>query len=251
METGKTIAITAVVIVLIIVVSGYLFYSSGQTPIVTAQGYSTLTVQPDSASVYVYIQERNLTAEDAKNQAFKIGDDVVTQLVKLGFERKDIQSGQVYINPDYSWENDRSVFKGYLASQEIIVKTKNFDKVLNIVDAAVNSGALISNMNFELSQEKENQYKIQALKLAGEDAKAKAKAIAESQGKSLGGLVDITSEDFNYRPIPYYAYSGEKGATMDVISSANAEAKVAAMNIVPKDNEVSATINVRYKISKF
>lgn len=251
METGKTIAITAVVIVLILVVSGYLFYSSGQTAIVTATGYSEITVQPDSASVYVYIQERNDSAENAKNQAFAIGDDVITQLVKLGFERKDIQSGQVYVNPDYSWENDRSVLKGYIANQEIIVKTKNFDKVLNVINVAVDSGALISSMNFELSQEKENEYKIQALKLAGEDAKAKARAIAESQGKSLGDLVDITSEDFNYRPIPYYAYSGEKGAAMDVISSANAEAKVAAMNIVPKDNEVSATINVRYKISKF
>ena len=251
METGKTIALTIGVVVVIVAILGYLFLSSSTGPVVSAQGYSTLTVQPDKASIYLNVESRQTTAQEAKDAVFAASDKVLTELVKLGLERKDIQTSEITTYPewDYNYYGGGNKIKGYVASQQLVVKTNDFDKVADIVDRAVDAGALVTNINFELSQEKQNEYKAKALKLAGEDAKIKAAVIAESQGKSLGSLVDVTSSDFNYQPYPYFAMAKE--TAMADVAGANAEVRSAVMNIVPKENEVSANVNVRYKLSRF
>lgn len=249
METGKTVALTIGVVVVLLALLGYLFYGSSNAPVVSVAGQSTITVQPDKASVYLNIESRASNAKDAKDNVFKSSDDVLTSLIKLGIERKDIQTAEITTYPEYDWNSGSQKLKGYVASQQIIVKTTDFNVVDDIVDSSVNSGALVNSINFELSQSRENTYKAQALREAGEDAKARATALAESQGKKLGSLVDISSQEFNYSPYPYYSARG--GLMAADYASSNAEAKVAATNIVPKENQVTASVSVRYKLSGF
>ena len=124
----------------------------------------------------------------------------------------------------------------------MIIKTNSFDKVAGVVDAGVNAGAIVSGINFELSQAKQNEYKAQALQDASADGKKKAEATAAGLGKSIGRLVSISSQQFNYVPYPLYA-----GATMED----NVRAKSAAVNIVPSDLDITASVQVVYKIGWF
>jgi uncharacterized protein YggE len=73
------------------------------------------------------------------------------------------------------------------------VTTEDFSNVGNVIDAAVDAGALVSYINFELSVERSNEYKMLVMTNASLDAKQKAEAIASGLGKTVGRLVSITT----------------------------------------------------------
>ena len=233
--------IVAIIVIAVVLVGGYLYFSS--QPIVSAQGFSSLNVEPDKVSVYLNIETRGATAQEVKDKNAEISDKVLDEMIKLGFERKEIQTLNYNIYPDYDWTSGTQKQRGYIASQQIIVKTNNFDKVAQVVDKSVDAGALVSSINFELSDEKQNSYKAQALEEASKDAEKKAESTAAGLGKKLGRLVSVSSQDFYYPgPIAYYARAeGDSGAI----------AEKAAVNIAPSDIEVTASVSVQYKLSSF
>ncbi len=242
MEINNKILI-GVILVIALIVGGYLIFNSSEAAVVSAQGQITLTVQPDQVSINLNAQAKDTTAQGAKDKQAKISDDVLTALVKLGFERKEIQTQSYNIYPEYNYNSGGQKITGYIASQQIIIKTKDFSKVSGVVDESVNVGALINGINFELTDAKQNEYKAQALKAASEDAKSKAEATASGLGKKIGSLVSVESSDFNYRPWVYYATADSMGGS--------AEAKSAALQIAPTDQDVSASVSVKYKLKAF
>ncbi|MEK6854997.1 MAG: SIMPL domain-containing protein [Nanoarchaeota archaeon] len=234
--------LVGVILAAILLVGGYLAYSSA--PVVSAQGTSNIKAQPDEVSVHISVETRDLTAQGAKDKNTEISDKVLTELVKLGLERKEIQFSNFNIYPEYDWSGGKQKLKGYVASQQTVVKTSNFDKVPGIVDEAVNAGALVNYINFEISDEKQSEYKNKALESASRDAQQKATATASGLGKKLGRLVSVKSQDFYYPgPVVYY----DKVASLESGMTAGR----AALNIAPQDIDVSASIVVEYKLGWF
>ena len=84
------------------------------------------------------------------------------------------------------------------------VKLNEYNFVGNVVDEAVDNGALISYINFELSPESESKLKAQAIESATKDAKVKAEAVAKGSGKRIGKLMQVTTSNYNYMPYNYY-----------------------------------------------
>jgi uncharacterized protein YggE len=238
---NKNIAIILAVGILVVAV----FLYNGNGAVVSARGQSVLDVEPDQVSVYVRVEEKGSTAQEAKDKMVEVSDDILTELIKLGLERKQVEFVNLNIREDFVWENGGRTSKGFVASQDMNVKSDDFDLVPGIVDAAIDSGGLVSYINFEISEKLRSEYKSKALELAGEDAKEKARATAAGLGKKLGRLVSVQSEDFNYGPVVYYAGSGVANA------ESSALARDAALNISPRDVEVRASISVQYKLRSF
>ena len=119
------------------------------------------------------------------------------------------------------------------------IKTTNFDKIGLIVDAVINNGGIIQNIKFEITQETQNKLKSEALKIAAEDAKNKAMALAEGSGSNLGNLVSISSQEFNYFPNPIYARASD---------SETKELKQSVTNLSPKELSITANVQSTYKI---
>ncbi len=240
---NKTLIVIAIAAILL--VGGYLFL--GNQPTVSAQGLSSIDASPDLVSVYLNIETKAQTAQEANSQNSEIADKVQTELIKLGLERKDIQLLNYNIYPQYDYSNGQQTQKGYIASQQVIVKVKDFKLVPSIVDKSVEAGALISTINFDLSTEKQSEVKNKALEQASQDAKKKAESTASGLGKSLGSLVSVQSQDFYYPgPIVYYAKIETAG-----IAEANGQAKQAASNLAPRDIQTTASVSVTYKLSRF
>ena len=120
------------------------------------------------------------------------------------------------------------------------ISAEDSAKLSNIIDITTESGALISSINFELSQEKQNQYKAEALKLASEDAKIKAEAVADGLNKKLGRLVSVSTSDFDY--YPWRVYESSAGSSTE-------DAKVATANIQPSNQKISARVTAIFKIN--
>jgi len=238
-----TIGIVALAIVLCVY---FITTNNNQTTnenIISATGTSTINVEPDTVSLYINIETRDSSADVAKNQNSDITSNVKQALSSIGIQSKEIQTLNYNIYPEYDWSDETQNIKGYVATNTILVKTKDFDKSGSIIDAAVDNGALIGSINFELSQEKLNEYKTQVITLASQDAKSKAEALASGVDKNLGELVSISTSDYDYTPYPLYVREETTG------SFAANDAKEAATDITPRDLEVRSTVSVNYKIS--
>jgi uncharacterized protein YggE len=240
--------LTAIIVVLLVVI-GFLaglymvnLFNQSTDKTITATGSYQSSVMPDSASISVQIQTKNESAQVAKDENDKISKEVLAELVKIGISREDIETENYNTYPEYDWGDGKQTLIGYVVSNSLKVNTKDFDKVGKIVDASVDAGALVSYINFELSSDLSNQYKISALSNASKDASAKASAIAVGLGGKVGNLVSVSTSDYNYQPYPVYR-------TMGVAAEDSANLKEVSANVVPNKLDVSATVTAVYALN--
>jgi len=242
METSIKITLIIVAGILILGLLGYSFFmnlSPMQT--ISSSGQSQIKAVPDVVGIYFSIENTANSAEEAKQKTDGIADSLITNLIKEGFERKEIQTQQYNVNPIYDWTNGKQKITGYQAVHSIRLEfpASETEKIGRVLDIGVSSGAGISYINFELSVDKQNEYKVQALKQATEDARIKAEAIASGLNKKLGSIYSVSSSGFDYYPWRMY----------DMISGANlAEAKTATADIQPSEQDINAYVTVSYKI---
>lgn len=245
-STQKTLIIVVGIILLAVIgIIAYSSFSSANT--VTGNGQATIKVTPDKVSVYFNVETHGATSQEASSKNSDIVNNLTTALLQFGFNQSQIQTQGYNIYPDYSYNNGQQTQNGYIATHSIKVEmpTSDSSKIGKTIDAGVSSGAGISYINFELSPDKENEYKAQALTSATLDAKTKASAIASGLGKNLGRLVSVTDTSFDYSPWPIYA-SADSGISPSV---SGAQAKSATQSITPSEQDVSASVTAVYKLA--
>ncbi len=234
------IGILVLALVVISIAFVYFNKSGGTTnqQTITASGTSTITAVPDEASVYIRIDTLEKTTEESKNKNTQLSDSVINSVKKLNIQQ-NIETTSYNIYPEYDWSNNKQELKGYRTTTTLKVSTKYFDDLGAIVDTAVKAGATgIDSINFELSKDKQNEYKRDALAKATEDAKLKAEAIANGLGAKLGKLSSVTESSFNYIPYPIFRGGGDVVAAEKAVST----------NIEPQNLDITASVNVVYQI---
>jgi uncharacterized protein YggE len=242
MDNSVKITLIIAGTIVLLAALGWLAFSgiaSGKT--VSSQGSAEIKALPDIVSVYLSVETNATTASEAKEKNAEISDAVLTNLLKLGLERKDITTQNYNIYEDFEYTRDGRKSLGWKVSNQMKVELKSEKMNLagDVIDAGVNAGATVSYINFELSLDKQNELKAQALKSATQDATTKAASMASGAGKKLGSLVSVTDSSFDYRPWPIFAESAVGGVTA---------AKAAVTNIQPGEQTVSASVLVTYKI---
>ena len=201
------------------------------------QGNSELTFDPDEAEVWAGISIVKDTAEEAQSEANKVVNAIIDGLRYKGISEDDIETERLNLREERTWTKDEGQkVIGWRATQTLKVKTTDLTKVGTIVDVAVNNGAnQINNINFGLSEEKEQEYKKQALSEAAKNAKEKAEILAESLGAKLGKIKTVTESNFYYRP---YMYAMEETVGLDAVKE--------AATVMPSDVKVTANVNIVY-----
>ncbi len=202
-----------------------------------AQGTSELTFDPDEAEVWAGISIVKDTAEEAQSEANKVVNAIIDGLRYKGISEDDIETESLNLYEERTWTQDEgSKVIGWRATQTLKIKTADLTKVGTIVDIAVNNGAnQINNINFGLTQEKEQEYKKQALSEAAKNAKEKAEILAESLGAKLGKIKTVSESNFYYMPYRY-----------DMVKAAGELAVEEAATIMPSDVKVTANVNIVY-----
>lgn len=244
---NSSIIITGIICAVVLIMFLIIFFSvrssvSSSQNTVNVEGFSTISVAPDLLTVYFNAETEGETASEARDKNSKITNALITSLVLLGFDEKEIFTENFNIYPNYEWKNNQRIENGYKAthSLKIEISSEESNRLGDIIDAGVNSGANINYINFELSQDLQNEYKAQAIELAAKDARVKAEAVASGFGKSVGKLVSVQVSDFNY--YPWRAYSGGE------IMEDQAVIKEAVADIQPSERDVNARIYATYKL---
>jgi uncharacterized protein YggE len=212
---------------------------------VNVDGASTIKATPDVVKIYFNMETNASTSSEATSLNAQQVEDMTIALIRVGLERKQIQTQNFNVYQWTDWENGRSVDKGFKASHQIIVElsTNQFSLVGQVIDAGADAEAMISYINFELSQDKQNEYKALAFKQAAEDARVKAESIADGLNKRVGDIVSVSTQNWNYNPWPIYYATASSGAMENV-----AMAKQATTDITPSTEEVTGQVSVVYQL---
>lgn len=245
MESSVKVAIIICATLLVLSMIGIYFFNRiiPASNTIKVEGLSEIKAVPDIVAVYFNIETNASTAKEAKDLNSNIVDSVINSLINSGFSRDKITTQNFNIYEDYEWKDGEQTSKGYKATHSLKVELKagETEKAGEVIDLGVDSGAMISYINFELSLDEQNKYKATALAQATEDAKIKAEAIADGLNKKLGRLISISDSSFNY--YPWRMYDGVGVASVDA-----EEAKTATTSIQPGEQTISARVNVIYKI---
>lgn len=230
----------SILVALVLIVGLVLYFNSTkEKTTINVSGNSVIESVADEVSVYVGIETSKNTADDSKNENAAISEKVLNELYKIGIKKEEIETSSYNIYPDYIYDNGKQELRGYRTSNILKIKIKDFTKIGNIVDVSINAGATtIQSINFELSEEKQNEIKKEAIAKASADAKDKAQATAQGLNAKLGRVKEVTIQDYNYNPYPYFL--AEAGGDVK---------KAVATEILPSKLEVRATVNVVFELN--
>jgi len=200
------------------------------TTTITVTGNGTVNATPDKASFDFGVQVNAATAAQAISKANADAQKIIDALKNAGIPASDIQTSSVSLWPQTS--SDGQTITGYQASNSVTVTT-SIDKAGSLVDAATGAGA--NNVNGpNLSVSDQSSYYAEALKLAVDDAKTQAQAIAAASGLTLGGILHITNQSSTPGPIMYAS----------AMNSAKASTPIEAGT-----QQVQASVTVTYSAS--
>jgi uncharacterized protein YggE len=203
--------------------------AAGPDRSITATGTGTVAVVPDRAHFSFGAQAQARTASAALAAADTQLTRVVAALRAAGVAAADIQTEQVSLSPRTS--DDGGEIVGYTAIGSVSVRVRNLDRAGAIVDAAVAAGA---NQVYGPSLTRSDQEAVyrSALRAAYADARAKAQALADAAGVTLGAMT-ATVEGGGPAPMP--------------LTSERAAADAAA--IEPGTQDLQATVSVTFAVS--
>ncbi len=200
------------------------------TTTITVIGNGTVNATPDKASFDFGVQVNGTTAGEALSKDGEQAQAIVNALKNAGIPASDIQTTSVSLWPQTS--SDGQTITGYQASNTVSVSAP-IDKSGALVDAAVGAGANnVDGPNLDVGDQ--SSYYAKALKLAVDDAKTQAEAIAAASGLTLGGIVHISNENSSPSPIVY-------GAALEAAKSATP--------IEAGSQQIQASVTVTYSAS--
>jgi uncharacterized protein YggE len=166
---------------------------------ITVTGTGSVKAAPDRADFSFGVETQGETADAALTANNAAVQKVIAAIKGAGVAAADIQTQQVSVSPRYG--SDGQNITGYSAVNSVNATVRNLANAGAVVDAAVKAGAnQVYGPTLAIS-EQSGLYQ-EALKKALDDARAKAKTIAEAAGVSLGSVVNIVEGSQVSPPIP-------------------------------------------------
>ncbi|PIP69248.1 hypothetical protein CO033_02485 [Candidatus Nomurabacteria bacterium CG_4_9_14_0_2_um_filter_32_10] len=227
----------------------YDMIGSTEVSVITLSGHGEIQAVPDIASVYFTINKEAKTVKEAQTFVAEIEKKALDFLKENNILEKDIKTLNASFNPKYEYKyasqlcnefgcppNGKSVIVGYESSESITVKVRNTDDVGKIIQGLGTLG--VSDLNGpNFSIDNEDGLKAEARKKAIDDAKAKAKALANDLGVHLGKIISF-NESGDY-PVPMY----------DKVMMGESVTKDSSVPSIPKgENTISSDVTITYEI---
>ncbi|HVS15840.1 MAG TPA: SIMPL domain-containing protein [Thermoanaerobaculia bacterium] len=211
---------------------------------VLVRGEAEVQVPPDLARIQLGVTAQSEEAADAQQQVSEIAQRILEALAEADIAERDIRTTGITLYPVYDHrprpagqENDGAPrVVGYRASNTVTVRVTDLAKVGTVIDRAIGAGA--TNVDsLQLTVSDESAARQDALRGAIGDAAGKARAIAESLGRTLGDVVEVQEGGASVTPMFL-----ESAQTM-MRSQAAADTPVAGGTVT-----VNAQVTVRYRL---
>lgn len=231
----KKLLLTPICLISFIVANGQ---SSSQ---LNVTGQATISAQPERTTVSYSINETRDSYDLAISAMTHRIDALSAALRKIGFKKEDIKTSNFNIRQNRKYKQGEPKGIEYLASQTLEVSFgQSTERLLEVLNkTASEESAPGVSIVFGLSDEQQKSLKIQLMKMAVADAKAKAELLAQETGYSLKGIKEINYGNSFKRPVQNTASMGRMKSF--------AESDIS--NFEAKDLTVSDQVFISYEIA--
>lgn len=164
-------------------------------------GFGSIDVEPDIATLSVGVESRESTVSEAREAAAVALQRVIDAVMAEGVAEDDIQTSSFRISPQTIYREVRDVngtysqpeIIGYIVTNQLSVTIRDLDKVGDVVDSAADeAGDLVRINNINFGVDNPTQYGEQLRQLAAIDAQAKAQIYADTLGVAVGQLIFLS-----------------------------------------------------------
>ena len=169
--------------------------------VIRVHGEATITVEPDLAELNVGVETEGPTAKGAAQRNAEKQEAVLKTLRELLGPDADIKTVGYTVNPVYHHPRDgkRSI-TGYKVANTIRIRTEDLTRVGDIIDRAHQAGANTTRgLHFLLRDDTAVQ--LEALGLASQEARTKAKAMASALGIKIKRIIRVEETSPRARPL--------------------------------------------------
>ncbi|PTL77574.1 SIMPL domain-containing protein [Vitiosangium sp. GDMCC 1.1324] len=207
---------------------------------IRVEGTGEVKVAPDEAFIDLAMETLAPTAKAASEENARKMDKVVAALMQAGIPRKEIETRNFTVFPEYEPQPRPDVapkLKGYRVSNQVEVHVRELARVGTLLDTALGAGAnRVDSVRFGLSKPETVQG--DALRNAVERARQSAQVLASALGVKLGPVLDASTVTEPQRPIPVAAR----------FELARASAADVTTPIQPEEQTVTARVTLIYAI---
>ncbi|EFL4494779.1 oxidative stress defense protein [Escherichia fergusonii] len=170
-------------------------------PHVVTSGTASVDAVPDIATLSIEVNVAAKDAATAKKQADERVAQYLTFLELNQISKKDIRSANLRTQPDYDYQNGKSILKGYRAVRTVEVTLRQLDKLNPLLDGALKAG-LNEIRSVSLGVAHPDSYKDKVRQAAIKDAIHQAQELAEGFNSKLGPVYSVRYHVSNYQPSP-------------------------------------------------
>ncbi|MFD2178677.1 oxidative stress defense protein [Veronia pacifica] len=158
---------------------------------IETMGVGEVSATPDMANVQVEVTTTERSAKEAKQVSDKAVASLLRRLEKNGVERKDIESANISLQPQYRYPKDSApLLTGYRASRTVSIVITDLDNLNTVLDGALEDGInRINNISMQVSNL--TALKEKAREAAIKDAIAKGESLAKGFGQKVKGVYKI------------------------------------------------------------
>jgi hypothetical protein len=165
------------------------------TPRLTVQGTGQASGTPDSLDFDAQVSVNASSAAGALAQDNATTSSVVQAVEATGVKSADIQTTDLTINPNYTYENGDSILTGYGVTNSLAVTLSELADAGSAIDAATTAGGnalSIGSLNFARSDPRtlEDRARTDAVR----QAVTHAGAMARAAGQRLGAVCSLTDQ---------------------------------------------------------
>lgn len=216
---------------------------------ITVSGESKVSVSPDIATISFTIDETKPTSKEAQASVSSKMDKAKAAMKALKIEDKDIKTSSYSLYPKYNYQycptyissvpcSAKQKLEGYEVSHNVTVKVRDVDSVGKVLDAVAQSG--INNITGpSFTVDDIEKVRAEARGKAIEDAKAKAKILADQLNVSLDDLISFNESGASPRE---YMYVSKVQAVPMAAGSSD------GVSIPQGENEINVNVTLTYRI---
>jgi hypothetical protein len=216
MKTKSTLMITVLIIATLLAGCAGAAFAQTETPTsepggskevtrtLTVNGSGKVYLTPDMVYVTIGVHTEGENAVKTVGENNASTNEVIAVLKGMKIDEKDIQTTNFSISPqkEYDQAGKPTGKVLYIVDNSVFVTVRDLNKIGEILDATVKSGAnSINGIQFDVADK--SKALSQARQAAVKDAYAKAQELSGAAGVSLGAVQTI-SEYTSSGPMPMY-----------------------------------------------
>lgn len=181
---------------------------SGTQSVVVTTGEAVVNAAPDRAWIAITAESRAGNPREAQRRNAEAMSAVLDKLKGAGLQDEAIRTAGYDLQQEFDFVDGRRVSRGYVARNTVEVRVDEIDRVGQLLEIAVGSGATsVGGLRFDLKDR--GKLEREAIRLATQDAQLRADAAAAAAGRAIERVIRIEATTPGDMPVRPFAMARE------------------------------------------